>query len=111
MTLLALLLALAASSFAPTLAGQNMHSFFFWVRVETQAWPRWGCVRSVMCAFPSARPSEEGVCSRRVRRILLCSAAQHKTKVCFFSKVCYQECIDEKEIGHEIWASRAERGV
>lgn len=29
-----------------------------------------------------------------------------QTKVYFFSEVCYQECIDQKEIGHEIWANR-----
>ena len=33
-----------------------------------------------------------------------CSTKQ--TKVYLFSEVCYQECIDQKEIGHEIWANQ-----
>lgn len=33
-----------------------------------------------------------------------------QTKVYFFSEVCYQECIDQKEIGHEIWANQGRKG-
>lgn len=92
----------AASSLAPALAEQK-RALPFWAMAETQERPRLDGRGNTACASPSAS----------LQLLLLLSKedppqkySTKQTKVYFFSEVCYQECVDQKEIGHEIWANR-----